>query len=87
MQIVVTVALKEVSHQVPVTLPTCVSSDEMKNYRKEKKHAVSPVLERGMGCIILDTQLWLQPKLSSSVMPFVYRYKKPRPLSACIFST
>ena len=71
----VTVALKEATNQAPLTLPTSVGSAEIKNYRKEKKQAVSPALERGMGCGILDTQLWHQPKLSLSGMLLDYKSK------------
>ena len=41
----VTVASKETNNQAPLTLPTSVGSAE-KNYRKGKKQAVSPALER-----------------------------------------
>ena len=50
MQIAVTEASKEASHHAPPTLPTSVGSAEMKKYRKEKKQAASPALEREMGC-------------------------------------
>ena len=56
-QIAVTVASKETDHQEFLTLPTSVGSAEMKNYRKGKKQAVSPALERGKVCRILETQL------------------------------